>query len=243
MIEEISIKANHNVDDVLYLILDGSKSYAINVEHNAQAKIFFQSECAENNVELSVGEHASVKIYDYVLSSENIRNNFRVELNEIGASCEMKGIFVTQNHQDYINNIIMHHRAVNTHSDQNYKGIAQDSSCANFFSRVIVEENAQKISSNQSNKNLLLSNNATIRTKPELEIYADDVQCAHGATVGELDDNALFYLRTRGIPLARAKAMLTYAFIADNIDQEFAERLNPLVLAKIPDSDELERTL
>lgn len=240
MIETINISENSNACDLIRVVLNGEKSYSIRVEKNARAQIVFESVSGDNQINLCLDSNASVTIFDYALNPDQVNNQFSVELNESGASCTMRGVFITADKQQYTSHIVMRHNAAQTTSEQNYKGIAQDDSRANFFSRVVVKENAQKISSTQSSKNLLLSKNAMISAKPELEIYADDVQCAHGATVGELDHNAIFYLRSRGVPFERAKAMLTYAFIAENIDPQFENELKSKILAKITQNEQME---
>jgi Fe-S cluster assembly protein SufD len=109
----------------------------------------------------------------------------------------------------------VHHTAPNCTSDENYKGVLADKATGVFNGKVKVYKDAQKISAYQSNKNILLSDQATINAKPELEIYADDVKCSHGSTTGQLDQQALFFLRARGISEAKATDMLIKGFMAE----------------------------
>ena len=106
----------------------------------------------------------------------------------------------------------MHHISPNCESHQDYKGLYADSSTGVFNGRVIVEKEAQKINAFQQNNNILIDDNATVNAKPQLEIFADDVKCSHGCTIGQFDEDALFYLRSRGIGLKEAQALLMYAF-------------------------------
>ncbi len=111
---------------------------------------------------------------------------------------------------------LVHHAQPNCESHQDYKGIYDDRSVGVFNGKIIVDQIAQKINAFQQNNNLLVSDKSTINTKPQLEIFADDVRCSHGCTIGQLDNEALFYLRSRGIPEKEARALLMYAF-ANNV--------------------------
>ena len=111
---------------------------------------------------------------------------------------------------------MVHHANPNCESHQDYKGIYNDKSTGVFNGRVLVEKVAQKINAFQQNNNLIIGDNATVNSKPQLEIFADDVKCSHGCTIGQLDENALFYLKTRGINDNDATGLLTYAF-ANNV--------------------------
>jgi Fe-S cluster assembly protein SufD len=112
----------------------------------------------------------------------------------------------------------MDHKQPNCRSNEMYKGIYLGNSKGVFNGKIMVRPDAQKIDAFQSNNNLLLSENATIDSKPQLEIYADDVKCSHGCTIGQLDDDALFYMRSRGIREKEAKAVLTYAFASEAVN-------------------------
>ena len=131
----------------------------------------------------------------------------------------------------------MHHIEPNCESHQDYKGVFNDSATGVFNGKVLVDKDAQKTNAFQSNNNILVSDKATINTKPQLEIFADDVKCSHGCTIGQLDENAMFYLRTRGIPEKEAKALLMYAF-SNNVLRsvkipELKQRINKLIANKL----------
>lgn len=141
-----------------------------------------------------------------------VRNDINVTLNEAGASADLFGVTLGTGDRVLDNHVRVDHAAPYTTSTQTFRAIVDDKSRAVFNGKVIVRQDAQHIDSRQSSDNLLLSKRAEVDTKPELEIYADDVKCAHGATVGELDEQQMLYLRTRGIDALTARALLTFAF-------------------------------
>jgi Fe-S cluster assembly protein SufD len=135
------------------------------------------------------------------------------------AHCTLNGLYLARNTQHVDHHTTIDHAMPHTTSSEVYKGIMDGEARGVFHGRIHVRPDAQKINAEQTNRNLLLSDDATINTKPQLEIYADDVRCTHGATVGRLDEDALFYLRTRGIALEDARSLLTFAF-ASNVTQQ-----------------------
>jgi Fe-S cluster assembly protein SufD len=135
------------------------------------------------------------------------------------AHCTLNGLYLARNTQHVDHHTTIDHAMPHTTSTEVYKGIMDGEARGVFHGRIHVRPDAQKINAEQTNRNLLLSDDATINTKPQLEIYADDVRCTHGATVGRLDEDALFYLRTRGIALEDARSLLTFAF-ASNVTQQ-----------------------
>jgi len=143
------------------------------------------------------------------------RNNINVELDGEHIETNLNGLYLTKDKQHVDNTTIVEHLKSNCQSNELYKGIMTDESTGVFTGKVIVHPDAQKTNAFQSNKNILLSDNATINTKPQLEIFADDVKCSHGATIGQLDEEAIFYLNARGIPTKQAEALLTFAFAND----------------------------
>ena len=147
------------------------------------------------------------------------RHDLQVRLEGEGAECKLNGVVVTQGKQHYDNHTNIEHVAAHCNSEENYRNIAADQSHAVFNGRIHIHQDAQKSNADMNNKNLLLSNGAEIDTKPELEIYADDVKCAHGATIGQLDKTSLFYLVSRGIGRREAKVLLTMAFINELVEQ------------------------
>ncbi len=144
-----------------------------------------------------------------------VRNELRTDLNGAEAHCDMLGVYSLTGKQHVDNHTTMVHRAENCTSVELYKGVLDQRSRGVFHGRIKVAQGAQKTDARQSNNTLLLSRDAEIDTKPQLEIYADDVKCSHGATIGQIDSDALFYLRTRGIDEAEARSLLTYAFVCD----------------------------
>lgn len=172
-----------------------------------------------------------------------LRFDVRCLLQGRGAQCELNGAYLVEgkNHVDH--HTAVEHQAPQCTSHQTYRGIALDEGTAVFDGIVVVHRDAQKTEAHQENRNLLLSDTATVHTKPHLEIDADDVICSHGATVGSLDEDQLFYLRARGIPKALAHGMLTYAFLESIVDRVSHEptrvRLREALLARIPHGDDV----
>ncbi len=156
------------------------------------------------------------------------RTNVYTKLEGEGAECVMNGLYMVDGTQHVDHQTSIEHVAANCPSHELYKGILDGRSHGVFNGKVYVHPEAQKTDGKQSNNNLLLSEHARIDTKPQLEIFADDVKCTHGATVGRLDETAMFYLRSRGIGIAQARKLLTYAFAADVLEKI---ELEPLKLA------------
>ncbi len=167
------------------------------------------------------------------LGGQLVRSDLHILLQENGANCLMNGIYVPTEGQHVDHHTTVEHCVPHCRSEQDYKGVLKGKSRAVFNGKVLVKKDAQKTEAHQQNKNLLLSAQAEIDTKPQLEIFADDVICSHGATVGQLDEDAVFYLAARGIDRAQASAFLIQAFAADNIqmmpDKNIAEWATGLV--------------
>jgi Fe-S cluster assembly protein SufD len=165
------------------------------------------------------------------------RHNLHVRLNAENIETLMYGLYLTQGEQLADNHTAIYHDQPNCRSWEVYKGVLEDRSRAVFNGKVLVKPEAQKTDAKQTNRNLLLSDGARVDTKPQLEIFADDVKCTHGATVGRLDDIALFYTRSRGVPAAAAERLLTYAFAAEVIEEVALEpvrlELERLVLERL----------
>ena len=195
----------------------------IQVAKNAKLNIDkIQSESEQSfhiNTEQVKQEQESIfKINTFTLNGGIVRNNLNIHVN--GQNCEshLNGAYVLKNNQHVDNHSIVDHKVENCISHELYKGVMDDNSTAVFNGKVFVRKNAQKINAFQSNKNILLSDNASINSKPELEIYADDVKCSHGSTIGELDQNSIFYLKTRGLSDKSARNILISAFFQDVIN-------------------------
>jgi len=171
------------------------------------------------------------------LGGRLVRNDIDIALRERGARVELFGLFVAGAGQHLDNHTTIVHAAPETHSDEAFRGIIGDHGRGVFNGKVVVRPKAQRIDARQSNDNLLLGSHAEIDTKPELEIYADDVKCSHGTTVGELDEDHLFYLRTRGLNADDARQILTTAFAASVLervrDEPLRTHLLELVTARL----------
>jgi Fe-S cluster assembly protein SufD len=161
-----------------------------------------------------------------------VRNNVHPVLAGEGGECLINGLFIGNGRQHLDNYMLVEHASPHCGSRQFYNGILDGQARGVFHGRIIVHKNAQHTDAKQTNRNLLLSDDARIDTKPQLEIHADDVKCTHGATIGQIDEEALFYLRSRGLGETDARNLLLYAFAAECLDRmkeaparEFAEGL------------------
>jgi Fe-S cluster assembly protein SufD len=157
--------------------------------------------------------------YSIALSGGLVRSDTQVKLEQAQAQCHLKGLSTAQEKQHIAHHTVIDHRSPDTHSKQFYKGVVNDKASAVFNGKVIIRPQAIKSKAEQLNKNLLLSPHAEVNTKPQLEIFVDDIQCTHGASIGQLDDDALFYLRARGVNASEARQLLIKAFIQDIIQQ------------------------
>ncbi len=167
-----------------------------------------------------------------------MRHDLRVELAGDEARFDSRGVFALQGRQHVDTQLAVHHQALNTASESIWRGVADQRARGVLRGAIVVAEGADGADASLSSKNLLLSAQAEIDTKPELEIYADEVKAAHGATVGQLDERALFYLRSRGIPHAEARALLTAAFcravLQDMPNAMLREHVSQLLLSHLP---------
>ncbi len=172
------------------------------------------------------------------LGSALVRNDVDVRLAASGASCSLNGLYLAGGRQHVDVHTRIDHLQAHGTSNEFYKGILDGHGRSVFNGKVVVHPDAQKTDARQSNKNLLLSDDAEADTKPELEIYADDVKCSHGATVGQLDADAVFYLRSRGIDEAAARNLLTLAFAREIIEQvkvpALRSHLDQAVMRRLP---------
>jgi len=169
-------------------------------------------------------DNARFTHHNFALGSVLARSDIVCDL-ATAAECELNGLYLGSRKQHLDNFTRINHLQPNGISREFYKGILNDQAKGVFQGRIVVAENAQKIDSQMNNRNLLLSNEAEIDTKPQLEIYADDVKCAHGVTVGQLDEKSIFYLQSRGIDEATAKHILTFAFANEMVDKIIFEPL------------------
>ncbi len=182
-------------------------------------------------------EHSIASVNTFSLGGKLTRNN--VEFFHEGEHVEshINGISVLKDKQHVDNHTLIHHKFPNCESFELYKGIYDDASTGVFNGKVIVDQEAQKTNAFQQNNNILIGDKASINAKPQLEIFADDVKCSHGCTIGQLDESALFYMQSRGIPAKEAKALLLYAFGNDVVKKikipELRTRITKLIALKL----------
>ncbi len=162
--------------------------------------------------------NSNLRSHSVLLGGALVRNNVHPVLAGEGCDSLINGLFMPSNRQHMDNYMVVEHASPHCDSRQFYNGILDGRSRGVFHGRIIVHEDAQKTDAKQTNRNLLLSDNAQIDTKPQLEIYADDVKCTHGATIGQMDANAIFYLQSRGIPEDTAKEILLSAFTSGTLE-------------------------
>lgn len=169
--------------------------------------------------QVKLARDANYQQVDLNLGPKLGRYESYVDLNETGANAQLYGLYALQSEQHADTFVQIHHRAAHTTSDQLFKGILSDSSRGIFTGKVTVHRDAQQVDSAQLNKNLLLGEKAHADTRPQLEVYADDVKCAHGSTVGQIDQDEVFYLQSRGLDKERALLVLCHAFGAEVLEK------------------------
>jgi FeS assembly protein SufD len=189
--------------------------------HIEHYKAITESKQAQHvgNLCVTQQQQSQFSAYSLALSGALIRSDVTVKLLASDAHCQLKGLYYAVGQQQVDHTTQIDHASPHTRSEEFYKGIIDDRARAAFNGKVIVREQAIKSKAQQLNKNLLLSPFAEVNSKPQLEIFADDIQCTHGASVGQLDKDALFYLRTRGLSISAATELLVKAFIQDIIEQ------------------------
>lgn len=204
-----------------------------------------EAESATNISTLAIhqGEESDVHSHTVLLGGKLVRNNVRPVMAGKDAHCLINGLFVGHGEQTLDNAMRVEHAAPNCRSRQFYKGIMNDKSHGVFTGRIVVREEGQQTDAIQSNRNMLLSDDARMNARPQLEIYADDVRCTHGATTGQVDPEAVFYFRARGLPEDVARAMLIYAFAAEGFDRMQLVPVRALLademIAKLPMANKL----
>ncbi|AXO80930.1 Fe-S cluster assembly protein SufD [Olleya aquimaris] len=178
-----------------------------------------------------------VSVHTFSFGGKLTRNNLNFYQNGEHMDSTLNGITIIGDKQHVDHNTLVHHIEPNCESHQDYKGIFNDSATGVFNGKVIVNKEAQKTNAFQSNNNILLSDKATINSKPQLEIFADDVKCSHGCTIGQLDESALFYMKSRGIPEKEARGLLMYAFSNNVLKSvkipELKQRITKLIATKL----------
>ena len=164
-----------------------------------------------------MGRDSHAAHHSIALGGRIARNNIRAHLNGTGLEAVLNGLYLPRGEQLIDHHMVVDHHQPHCDSHEYFNGILDDSARAVFHGRIHVHKGADKTDAKQTNKNLLLSNNATVDTKPQLEIYADDVKCTHGATVGQMNPEQIFYLRTRGLNEEAARRMIMHAFAGEII--------------------------
>ena len=190
-----------------------------------------------DNTYISQDKNSNVRVHTFSLGGKLIRNNLNFYLKGQYCNSTLKGVTLLEDHQHVDHYTLVDHISSNCESHQDYKGVFSEGSKGVFNGKIHVDQSAQKTNAFQQNNNILLDDKATVNTKPQLEIFADDVKCSHGCTVGQLDEEALFYLMSRGIPKKEAKALMTYAF-ANNVLASvelpiLKNRINKLIAQKL----------
>ncbi len=190
-----------------------------------------------DNTYISQEKNSNVSVHTFSLGGKLIRNNLNFYLKGEHCHSTLKGVTLLEDQQHVDHYTLVDHISPNCDSHQDYKGVFSEGSKGVFNGKIHVDQLAQKTNAFQQNNNILLDDKATVNTKPQLEIFADDVKCSHGCTVGQMDDDALFYLMSRGIPKKEARALMTYAF-ANNVLESvelpvLKKRINKLIAKKL----------
>ena len=190
-----------------------------------------------DNTFVSQEHSSSYNLHTFSFGGDLTRNNLNIFQNDQRIESTINGITIIDDEQHVDHNTLIHHKEPNCTSHQDYKGIYGGKSVGVFNGRVLVEKEAQKTNAFQANNNVLISDKASINTKPQLEIFADDVRCSHGCTIGQLDNNALFYLRSRGIPEKEATALMMFGFankvLTSVQNQEIKSMINKIIASKL----------
>ncbi len=190
-----------------------------------------------DNTYIDQKSKSNVNVHTFSFGGKLTRNNLNFYQDGEHMDSTMKGVTILGEKQHVDHHTLVHHQQPNCESHQDYKGIYGENATGVFNGKIIVDKIAQKTNAFQQNNNILISDKATINTKPQLEIFADDVKCSHGCTIGQLDEEALFYLQSRGIPKKEATALLMYAFSNNVLDSvripELKVRVNKIIAQKL----------
>ena len=190
-----------------------------------------------DNTYIEQKSNSVVSVHTFSFGGNITRNNLNFYQRGEHIDSILKGITIIEGKQHVDHHTLVHHIEPNCESHQDYKGIFDARSTGVFNGKVIVDKEAQKTNAYQQNNNVLISDKATINAKPQLEIFADDVKCSHGCTIGQLDEDALFYMQQRGIPKKEGKALLMYAFANTVLESvkipEVKQRINKLIATKL----------
>lgn len=228
MEEHVGDAASLFQNEAIYITLE-EKS---NLEHiRVQSNSFNTHNMANLHVEQM--EKSQYNFYQYLDGGNFSRSNIHVDLNGKNSDCNLNCLSLSRGDQHLDNSIIVNHNSPHTQSSQLVKSVLFDKSTGVFNGRTIVQKDAQKIVAHQYNKNLLLSKSATMNSNPQLEIYADDVKCSHGSTTGQIDEDALFYFQSRGIPKNEAFILLVSGFVTEVMKEIKFEAIKSYINQKI----------
>jgi Fe-S cluster assembly protein SufD len=211
-----------------------NKHSRIEVKENARLDYVIiqqgaREEVSVNNTAVWLSSAAQAFCYTCTLDGKLVRNNLTLVLDGEGIDAHLHGLYLASGQSLVDNHTVVDHRKANSFSNELYKGVMDDNGKAVFNGKIFVRPDAQKTNAFQSNRNILLSETSNIHTKPQLEIWADDVKCSHGCTTGQLDEEALFYLRSRGIPKDAARGLLLTAFAGETLEGIHDETLRGFV--------------
>ncbi len=248
----VNVGKNSNISVLEEMRFLGNKNNLVNsvtnfhIEEGSKVEHIIMDDRSENTYQISnilvkQKRDSTFSSYNYSNGKKLARRDFIIELKERGAHCDLRGVYLAEQNNHIDHHTIIEHEKEHCTSNELYKGILSGKSTAVFNGRIHVHKAAQKTDAIQSNQNLLLSDNAIIHTKPELEIYADDVKCTHGATIGQLDEKGIFYLRARGIKREEAQKMMMRAYIGEVLsgmkNNETKEMLLEKIIGNIPEGD------
>ncbi|MGC9077743.1 MAG: Fe-S cluster assembly protein SufD [Candidatus Kapaibacteriota bacterium] len=226
----IDVGENTKANIVVVFVNDSKKKIFanefinVNLQRNSDVEINFVQHDLDNlilinNLNVIAESEITFKANTFSLTTEFVRNNLNLEFAAEHSSAFLNGIYLVNDGNFVDDHTLLMHNMPYCTSDENFRGILDGSGRAVFNGKIYVARNAQKTNAYQSNKNLLLSNEARVNTKPQLEIYADDVKCTHGATAGFLDQEMLFYIISRGIGKDKAKSLLLNSFVSENLEK------------------------
>ncbi len=237
---EVTIIERHqNLSENKVFTNSVTEMYAGNNAHIDYYKIQNDTDtsCLVDNTFTEQHNNSVCSVHTFAFGGDITRNNLNFYQKGQGIDSILNGVTILEGKTHVDHNTLVEHQEPNCESHQDYKGIFDEKSTGVFNGKIIVEQEAQKTNAFQSNNNILLSDKATVNSKPQLEIFADDVKCSHGCTIGQLDESALFYMRSRGIATKEAKALLMYAFANNVLESvkipQLKTRINKIIADKL----------
>jgi Fe-S cluster assembly protein SufD len=215
------VESHHTIGSLCALDVSVVEAFVAANAHIRYHKVIDDTDALRHigSTSADVARDGSFTAHTVSLGAGFVRNDTAVRLVEPSSQAFLFGTSVLRGHEYADNHTVVDHAVPHCHSEELYKGIYDDSSVGVFNGKIYVRPQAQKTTAYQSSHAILLSERAQMNSKPQLEIWADDVKCSHGATTGQLDEDAVFYLQSRGIDAAKARALMTYAFVAEVIER------------------------